>query len=92
VERCAFLVSHLGSGSGSVFFSAQGFTHVAVQQEEFYVILKYLALVEPLIAVTSGVGTESHFRASRVQIVFSSRPEEFEDTEWAEAFFVDPAE
>jgi hypothetical protein len=49
-------------------------------------------LVEPLIAVTSGLGTESHFRASRVQIVFSSRPEEFQETGWADAFFVDRAE
>ena len=92
VERCAHLVSHLGSGESSLFFGAQGFTHIATEEEEFYVILKYLALVEPLIAVTSGLGTESQFRASRVRIVFSSRPEEFQDTEWAGAFFVDTAE
>lgn len=94
VERCAFLVSHLGSGESSVLFSAQGFQHVALAaaREEFYVILKYLAVVEPLIAVTSVVGTESHFKASRVQIVFSSRPGEFQDTEWAAAYFVDSTE
>jgi uncharacterized protein (DUF58 family) len=94
VERCAFLVSHLGSpqglGAGSILFASQGFTHAASEEDEFYVILKYLALVEPLIAVTSGLGTESHFRAGRVQIVFSSRPEEFQETEWAGAFFIDP--
>ncbi len=96
VEQCAFLVSHLGaasgSGSGSVLFSSQGFSHAASDEDEFYAILKYLALVEPLIAVTSGLGTESHFRTSRVQIVFSSRPDEFNETGWAGAFFVDPAE
>jgi uncharacterized protein (DUF58 family) len=93
VERCAFLVSHLGSGDSSVLFGSQGFTIAATGEEEFYVILRYLALVEPLIAVTSGLGTESHFGASRAQqIVFSSRPEEFQDTGWAAAFFVDPAE
>ena len=92
IERCAFLVSHLGSGSGSVLFASQGFTHAAAEEAEFYAILRYLALVEPLIAVTSGAGTESQFRASRVRIVFSSRPEEFQETGWDGAFFVDPAE
>jgi len=77
VERCAFLVSNLGTGDSNVLFSSQGFTHFAEEESEFYVILKYLALVEPLIAVTSGVGTESLFRTSRIQIVFSSRPDDF---------------
>jgi len=92
VERCAFLVSNLGSGDSSVVFNSQGFTQFAAEEPEFYVILKYLALTEPLIAVTSGAGTESLFRASRVQVVFSSRPEDFEGTGWAQAFFVEPAE
>ena len=89
VERCACLVSYMGPGETNVLFNAQGFSHAAPDEGEFYVILKYLALVEPLIAVTSGLGTESHFKASRVQIVFSSRPEEFRDSGWAGAFFVD---
>jgi uncharacterized protein (DUF58 family) len=89
VERCAFLVSNLGTGDSNVLFSSQGFTHFAEEESEFYVILKYLALVEPLIAVTSGVGTESLFRTSRIQIVFSSRPDDFQETDWADAFFVD---
>jgi len=92
VERCAFLVSHLGSGDSNVLFGSQGFTLSATEHEQFYVILKYLALVEPLIAVTSDSGTESHFKASRARIVFSSRPGEFHNTGWAGAFFVDPAE
>jgi len=98
VERCAYLVSHLGEGASSLVFSAQGFTHAAAfaqsgaEEGDFYVILKYLALVEPLMAVTSGVGTESHWKASRVRIVFSSRPGDFQETGWAGAFFVDPAE
>jgi uncharacterized protein (DUF58 family) len=92
VERCAFLVSSLGSGDSNVLVSSQGFIQLAAEEAEFYVILKYLALTEPLIAVTSGAGTESLFRASRIQVVFSSRPGDFEGTGWAQAFFVDPAE
>ena len=92
VERCAFLVSHLGSGASSLLFGSQGFTLAAFEEEQFYVILKYLALIEPLIAVTSGLGTESQFKASRVRIVFSSRPEEFQEAGWADAFFVGTAE
>ena len=96
VERCALLVSNLGStpgtGTGSILFASQGFTHAASEEDEFYVILKYLALVEPLIAVTSGLGTESHFITGRMQIVFSGRPDEFQETGWAGAFFVDGSE
>ena len=92
VERCAFLVSNLGSDAGSVLFRSQGFTQLAAEEPEFYAILRYLALTEPLIAVTSGAGTESLFRTSRVQVVFSSRAEDFEGAGWAQAFFVDPAE
>jgi len=96
VERCAFLVSHLGSGESNLLFNSQGFTCRAAEDAEFYVILKYLALVEPLIAVTSavtsGAGTESHLNAARAQIVFSARPEDFQLTGWAGAFFVDSAE
>lgn len=92
VERCAFLISHLGSGDTGVFFSSQGFAQAANGEAEFYAILKYLALVEPLIAVTSGLGTESLFKANRTRIVFSSRPEEFQETGWADALFVSPAE
>jgi uncharacterized protein (DUF58 family) len=92
VERCAWLVSNLGAGDSNVFFSAQGVLLAAFEEEQFYAILKYLALVEPLIAVTSGRGTESQFRAGRAQIVFSSRPGEFQDTGWAGAFFVDSAQ
>jgi uncharacterized protein (DUF58 family) len=97
VERCAFLISHLASADCSVLFGSQGFAHAALftqtgAEEEFYVILKYLALVEPLIAVTSGLGTESHFSASRVRIVFSSRPNEFRNAGWGDAVFVGAAE
>lgn len=96
VERCAFLVSHLGaspeSGLNTLLFSSQGFTYVASEEGGFCDILKYLALVEPLIAVTSVLGTESHFNAGRVRIVFSSRPDEFQETGWADAFFVNPGE
>ncbi len=87
-ERCAYLVSHTGSGDSAVFFNSQGFVAVADDEEQFYAILKYLALVEPLIAVTSGLGTESQLKAGRAQIVFSSRPGEFRDSGWAGAFFV----
>lgn len=89
VERCAFLISEVGPDETNLLFNAQGFSHAAPEEGEFYVILKYLAMVEPLIAVTSGQGMESHFKAGRVQIVFSSRPEEFRDSGWAGAFFVD---
>lgn len=93
VERCAFLICRLASMDASVSFSAQGFAYAAAEAEQFYAILKYLALVEPLIAVTSGAGTESPFSAAgRVQIVFSSRPEELRGAGWAGAFFVGPAE
>jgi hypothetical protein len=92
VERCAWLISNLGAGDSNVFFSSQGVELAAYEEEQFYAILKYLALVEPLIAVTSGHGTESHFRAGRARIVFSSRPGEFHETGWAGAFFVDSAQ
>jgi uncharacterized protein (DUF58 family) len=101
VGRCAWLVSRLGSGDSrsrraSLLFQSQGFTHLAAGEADFYVILKYLALVEPLIAVTSAVtsdpGSESHLQVAGVRIVFSARPEDFQSTGWAGAFFVDPAQ
>ncbi len=92
VERCAYLVSYLGTGNSNVLFSSQGFTLAATEEDEFYAILKYLALVEPLIAVTSVHGTESHLKVGRTQIVFSARPQEFQDSGWAGALFVDTAE
>jgi len=104
VARCAFLVSHLGSDDIHLLFHAQGFTHQASEEADFYVILKYLALVEPLIAVTldpliavalavtSGAGTESPLKVGRAQIVFTATPGDFTRTGWAAAFFVEPAE
>jgi hypothetical protein len=96
VVRCAYLVSHLGSADISLQFHAQGFTHLAADETDFYVILKYLGLVEPLIAVTSavtsGTAAESPLKVARARIVFSARPEDFQSTGWAGAFFVDPAE
>jgi uncharacterized protein (DUF58 family) len=88
VERCTFLISNLANAGSRVSFRAQGFATFAAEEEEFYVILRYLALVEPLIAVTSGVETESHLESGSVRIVFSSRSDEFQDTSWAGAFFV----
>ncbi len=90
VERCAYLVSHLASGESTVSFSSQGFAHSAFEESGFYVILRYLALVEPLIAVTSGPSIESHFRTGSTRIVFSLRPEEFHNGVWNGAIFVDP--
>lgn len=92
VERCAYLVSHLGSDDSNVLFHSQGAMLEASEEEAFYGILRYLALVEPLIAVTSDLGTESQFRASRVKIVFSSVPGEFQSGAWAGTVVVDPAE
>jgi uncharacterized protein (DUF58 family) len=92
VERCAYLVSHLGAGESNVLFCSQGAMIEAAEDEAFYGILRYLALVEPLIAVTSNLGTESQFRASRVKIVFSSAPEEFQSAEWAGAVVIEPGE
>jgi hypothetical protein len=96
VERCAFLVSHLGAGQAAhqafadttIFFSAQGFEFAAPADGEFYGILRYLALVEPLIAVTSAPDAESHWMAGRVRVVFSSRPADFRNSGWADAWFV----
>jgi uncharacterized protein (DUF58 family) len=85
VERCAFLISHLGAGDTKVFMRAQGFTYAAAEEDEFYVILRYLALVDPLIAVTSAVESESDFSASGVRVVFTSRPEEFRESGWSGA-------
>ncbi len=92
VERCAYLVSHLGSGESNVLFRSQGVMMEAAEEEAFYGILRYLALVEPLIAVTSNLGTESQFRVSRVKIVFSSAPGEFQSAAWSGAVVVEPGE
>ena len=90
VERCAFLVSALGSGESRVLFRAQGFTFTAAEEHEFYAILRYLALVDPLMAVTSNAGMESDVEACHQRVVFSSRPEELRNAAWAGAFFVGP--
>jgi len=92
VERCAYLVSHLGSGESNVLFCSQGAMIEAAEEEAFYGILRYLALVEPLIAVTSSLGTESQLRVSRVKIVFSSAPGEFQSAAWVGAVVVEPGE
>ncbi len=102
VERCAFLVSHLASGYRKLSFSSQGFTNTAADEDEFYVILRYLALVEPLIAVTSSAGMESIRDVGCARIVFSSRadansasgdsldPEALRRNEWDGAYLVGP--
>lgn len=92
VECCAYLVSHLGSGESNILFSSQGVTIEASEEEAYYGILRYLALVEPLIAVTSDLRTESQWKAGEVKIVFSSAPGEFESSAWAGAVLVEPGE
>ncbi len=92
VERCTFLVSNLASGNAKMSFTSQRFTYTADEEEDFYAILRFLALVEPLMAVTSGSGIESGHDAGGARIVFSSHPEEFENSRWSGAFFVKSAE
>jgi uncharacterized protein (DUF58 family) len=92
VERCAFLISHLRAGDNRVLLRTQGFARMAADDDEFYVMLKVLALIEPLIAVTSGVESESDFSAGGVRVVFTSRPGDFQETEWPDAYFVEADE
>lgn len=92
VERCAFLISRLAETESGLLFSAQGFTFAAAEEDDFYVILKYLARVEPLITVTSGASIESESGSRRVRVVFSLKPDAFQGNAWDDAFFVDSAE
>jgi uncharacterized protein (DUF58 family) len=97
VERCAFLAWHLGERDISVWLRSQRFACAIPEEGEVYDVLKYLALVEPImvepimvepINAESTAGrrrdhpAEPPLDPSSVRIVFSVQPEEFENQGW----------
>jgi uncharacterized protein (DUF58 family) len=85
VERCAFLAWHLGEREIAVWFRSQRFSCAIPDEGEVYDVLKYLALVEPVIGEIAEQAAEPALDASSVRIVFSTQPDEFENQGWISA-------
>jgi uncharacterized protein (DUF58 family) len=85
VEQCAFLAWHLTQREIAVWFRSQRFSCAISDEGEVYDVLKYLALVEPVMGQTSDRAAEPPLDALSVRIAFSAQPEEFENEGWISA-------
>ncbi len=85
VERCAFLTWHLGEREIDLWFRSQRFSCAIPDEGDVYDVLKYLALVEPVIGQIADQPVEPPLDASSVRIVFSAQPNEFENEGWIPA-------
>jgi len=87
VERCALLAWHLAERDIDLWLRSQGFSCAVPDVGEVYDVLRFLALVQPIIAPpvmenTSDRPAEPPLDATSVRIVFSARPAEFESEGW----------
>jgi uncharacterized protein (DUF58 family) len=86
VERCAYLVWRLADQDVEVCFRSQSYSFSLPDDGEVYAILRFLALLEPVIhdakSVTFDLVAESPIDESSVQVVFSARPQDFEEAGW----------
>lgn len=96
IERCAFLVWSLADSDTPIYFRSQRFSVFFPDEGEIYSILRFLSLVEPLIALggdTLGGDTDAELPIddSTMQIVFSAQPRNFEKGGWSGARVVGPS-
>lgn len=89
IERCAFLVWSLAELETPIYFRSQRFSFFFPEDGEIYSILRFLSLVEPLIASGSDPDSEP-IDDSTMQIVFSAQPRDFESAGWIDAFLSEP--
>lgn len=85
VECCAFLAWELSREQVSVQFRSQAFEACFPDETDVYTILKFLALVQPLIDEKA----YSPFDDSSFQILVSASPQRFLDSGWNPAHVVD---
>jgi len=81
VEDCAFLLWSLGEKDARVWLRSQRFELALPEEGDIYDLLRFLALVEPIVALRAGDARESdravqvHFEESNLHITFSARGE-----------------
>lgn len=90
VESCAFLVWRLADRDASMWFRSQRFSLSLPDEGDVYDLLKFLALVEPLMPPKKGDDSEpmeSPAGEESLQVVFSALPDAAEKLEaagWAD--------
>ncbi|HVW87287.1 MAG TPA: DUF58 domain-containing protein [Bryobacteraceae bacterium] len=83
IERCAFVAWELAAQETELLFRSQRFSCAVPGEGEVYSILRYLALVEPIIiAGQDSQPVEPPLDAASIQLVFSARPSDFESAGW----------
>ena len=91
IERCAFLVWNLADRETPIYFRSQRFSFFFPNDGEIYSILRFLSLVEPLMALGGDQdSSELPIDDSTLQIVFSAQPRDFEHGGWTGARIVGP--
>jgi uncharacterized protein (DUF58 family) len=86
VENCAFLVWCLAERDVSLLVRSQRFSLALPEEGEVYDLLKFLALVEPLVLLKKGEQIGIPVDASNLKIVFSALADAEQDVEasgWA---------
>jgi hypothetical protein len=75
VENCAFVVWELGERGASMWLRSQRFSMAFPEEGEVYELLKFLALVEPVMRLTRGEEDEEvdGFEGGNPRILFSTR-------------------
>ena len=88
VESSAFLVWRLAERDAELSFRSQRFSFMLPEDGEVYGILRFLALVEPVMTDSGASGFnqwEQPSDDSNLRIVFSARPRGFQDRGWIDA-------
>jgi uncharacterized protein (DUF58 family) len=73
VEKCAFVVWELAQRSVYTWLRSQRFSLVFPGEGDVYDLLKFLALVEPLVLLRQDEAEEEQFEEGNLPIVFSTR-------------------
>jgi uncharacterized protein (DUF58 family) len=81
VENCAFLIWRLAERDVSLLVRSQRFSLALPEEGEVYDLLKFLALVEPLVLLKKGEQIEVPVDASNLKIVFSALSEAEQEVE-----------
>ncbi len=91
VEDCAFVAWRLAERNTRVWFQSQRFEFSFPEEGEVYELLRFLALVEPIMKLTSGVAGTSgeqsvhvRFEESNLQILFNAQGRGFPEGDTAD--------
>jgi uncharacterized protein (DUF58 family) len=89
VENCAFLVWRLCQRDAKLWVRSQRFALALPEEGEVYTVLRFLALVQPLVLLhPHDQAVDGPVDASNLQIVFSTLPDAVEEVKaagWAES-------